>query len=119
MSPDLPMGGALQGRHFWRSLPAGSEVDFHADEEPQFARFGHIADAARQRLRRTAIARLWINRLNQTARRRLAPIGPIRVVDAIAIQDAFHRADVSSTPRYQQRCIRRAAEANAIRSAAE
>jgi len=52
------------------------------------------AIAAHQRLRRTAIARLWINRLNQTARRRLAPIGSIRVVDAIAIQDAIHRADV-------------------------
>jgi hypothetical protein len=41
-----------------------------------------------------AIDRLWITRLNQTARRRLAPIGPIRVVDAIAIQDGFHRDDI-------------------------
>jgi hypothetical protein len=48
---------------------------------------------AHQGLRRTAIARLWITRLNQTARRRLAPIGPIRVLTAIAIQDGFHRDD--------------------------
>ena len=52
------------------------------------------AIAAHQRLRRTAIARLWINRLNQTARRRLTPIRRMHMVDATAIRDAFHRADV-------------------------
>jgi len=50
--------------------------------------------AAHQGLRRTAIAWLWMNWLNQTTRRRLTRIGPMRMVDAIAIQDAFHRADV-------------------------
>jgi hypothetical protein len=49
---------------------------------------------AHQGLRRTAIARLRITRLNQTARRRLAPVEPIRVVDAIAIQDGLDRDDI-------------------------
>jgi len=85
-------------------------MGFHADEEPRLARRPISPIAAYQRSRRAAIAR--------PARRRLAPIGPVRVVDAIAIQDAPHHADVIRLD-YQQQPIRHAAEANAISSAAE
>ena len=77
------------------------------------------AVAAHQRLCRTAIAAPDY-RFNQTARCRLAPIAPVHVADAIAIQDAFHRADVILLdPEIPATVHPACGEANAIRSAAE
>jgi hypothetical protein len=77
MSPDLARGGACNDGNFGGGCRPDRKWVFtstknHGLPDGPYRRLPHISE-----LRRAAIAR--------PARRRLAPFGPIRVVDAIAI----------------------------------